>query len=144
MENRTYHLQNTVPIVHQIWQAQSMSTLHLFPVADCDGDFQGHEVSSSRPTKFIRNPSPSTKQEHLLWYSGMFGTMTLQQKISHSKSKNASAEGKASLISQISWTFRTSFISFALQPRYSRNFGHISRSLNIYPVLIQSDSMLEL
>lgn len=49
MENRMYHLQNTVPIVHQIWQAQSMSTLHPFPVANGDGDSQGHEVPSSRP-----------------------------------------------------------------------------------------------
>ena len=144
MEIRMYHIQNTVPILHQIRQAQSVSTLHSFPVPNGDGHSWGHEVSSSRATDLMKNPFPSTKQEHLLWYSGIFGTMTLQKKTNHSKSKNASAEGKAPLVSQVAWTFRTSFISFALQLRYSRSFGHISRSLNIYPVLSRSDTIFEL
>ena len=129
-----YHIRHTVPVVHEVRQAQSVSTLHSFPFHG-DEDPPRHEVSNLLSTNMMKSSSSSTKEEYVLWYSGILGTMTVQKKSTYSKSPNASAEGKAPLISEAVWTFRTSFISYALQLRYNRSFGHVSRSLNIYPVL---------
>lgn len=59
------------------------------------------------------------------------------------KSPNASARGKAPLVSETAWTFSPSFISYTLQLRYTRSLGHISRTLNIYPVLSRNDPVFE-
>ena len=139
-----HHIQNTVPIVHQSLQAQSMSTLHSAPAQNEVERCLGHEVSNSCSAKSMQYSCSRTKQEHTQWYSRTFGTLTLQKKSKYSKSPNASTEGKAPLISETAWTFRPSFISYALQLRYARSFGYISRSLNIYPVLSRHDRVFEM
>ena len=73
----------------------------------------------------------------------MFGTVTLEKKSKYSKS-SANAKGKRPLISEIAWTFRPSFIRYAIQLRYARSFGYISPSLNIYPVLSTSDTIFQI
>ena len=139
MANRMYHIQNTVPIVHQIRQAQSVSTLHCAPALNEVEDSWGHEVSNPCSSNSMSHPSSYFKQEHVLYYNTIMGTMTLQKNSKYSKSPNASAKGKAALVSETAWTFRPSFISYALQLRYARSFGYISRSLNIYLVLSRLD-----
>ena len=139
-----FHIQNTVPVVRQILQAQSVSTLHSAPSQDEDEDCPGHEVSISCSTDSIKYHSSRSKQEYARWYSRTFGTLTLQKKSKYSKSPKASTEQKAPLISETAWTFRPSFISYALQLRYARSFGYISRSLNFYPVLSYSDPVFKM
>lgn len=41
-------------------------------------------------------------------------------------------------------TFRSPFMSYAFQLRYTRSFGHISQSLNIYPVLSDDDPVFRM
>ena len=147
MANRMYHIQNTVPIVHQIRQAQSVSTLPSAPSQNEDEDCRGHKVSISCSTNSIQypsSPSSRSKQQHAQWYSRTFGTLNLQKKSKYSKPPSASNQGKTPLISETAWTFRPSFISYALQLRYARSFGYISRSLNIYPVLSYSDPVFKI
>lgn len=137
-----YHIQNTVPIVHQIQQAQSMSSLQSAASQCPDEKSSGREVSTLHCTNSMNNTCPSTKQEHVTWYGGMFGTMTLEKKSKYSKS-SANAKGKRPLISEMAWTFRPSFIGYAIQLRYARSFGYVSPSLNIYPVLSTSDTIFQ-
>ena len=131
-----YHIQNTVQIVRPVKQAQSASLLH--------DDFPRHEVSSLRCTHSRGSASPHTWQEHLLWYRGIFGTMTLRKISKYSQATSAGANGKIPLVNKTVWTFRPSFISYTLQLHYARSFRHISRSLNIYPVLSQSDPIFSM
>ena len=141
---RMYHIQNTIPILNQIRQAQSACTLKFSTGQDEDEDFSGHKIPSLSSTNSMEHPSPSTKQEHVLWYKGIFGTIYHQKKSKCSKSTHTSAEGKAPLISETSWTLISSFVSYALQIRYARSFGHISRSFQIYPVMSHLDPVFEL
>ena len=138
-----YHIQNTVPIVHQTQQAQSVSTLDSALDQSEDEESPGYEVSSSWFTKCITYASPCTEQEHVTWYRGMFGTMTLEKKSKYPKS-SASAGRKKPLVSEMAWTFRSSFISYAIQLRYARSFGYVSPSLNVYPVLDRSDPVFDM
>lgn len=139
-----YHIQNTVPIVHQIRQAQSSSTLYSGPGGNEDADSLEDESSVPCSTNSVEHPSPSTKQEHVQWYSRLFGTMTLQKKSKFYKSTNEGAEGRVSFVSETAWMFRPSYISYALQLRYSRSFGCISRSLRLYPVLSDHDPVFKM
>ena len=134
-----YHIQNTIPIIHRIWQAQDASNLH--PALDQNQDevSSGYEVSSLRSSNLTRCPSPYTEQEHVLWYRGMFGTMTLRKSSKYSQVPISGANGEIPLISETVWTFTPSFLSYTLQLFHARSFGHVSRSLNIYSVLSESD-----
>ena len=139
-----YHIQNTVPIVHQIRQAQYASTLH--PAVD-QNEYEvssGYEVSSLGSTNLTRSPSPYTEQEHVLWYRGMFGTMTLRKTSKYSQTPSAGADREIPLVSETVWAFTPSFISYTLQLLYARSFGQVSRSLNIYPVLSESDPIFSM
>ena len=138
-----YHIQNTVPIVHQIQQAQCVSILHSAPDQSEDDDSPGHKLSSLRSTNSMKHPSLSTKQERVTWYGGMFGTMILEKKSKYPKS-SASAERKKPLVSETAWTFRPSFISYAIQLRYARSFGYVSPSLKVYPVLDRYDPVFDM
>lgn len=133
-----YHIQNTVP-VHQIRQAQYASNRH--PALDQNEDevSSRYEVSTLRSSSSTEISSPYTEQEHLLWYRGMFGTLTLRKTSKYTRASSAGANGKTPLVSGTVWTFRPSFISYTLQLLYARSFGRISRSLNIYPMLSNSD-----
>ena len=142
MEDRMYHIQNTVPIVHQIQQAQSVSNLHYAPGRNTDEISSEHELSILHSTKPMKHPCPSTKQEHVTWYGGIFGSMTLEKKSKYSKS-SANAKWERPLITEMAWTFRPSFIRYAIQLRYARSFGYVSPSLNIYPVLSTSDTIFQ-
>ena len=144
MEKRMYHIQNTIPILNRIRQAQSASTSNLSAGQDQDEDFSGHKIPCLSSTNSMKYPSPSTKQEHVLWYKGIFGTIYHQKKSKYSKSTHTSAEGKASLISETSWTLMPSFVSYALRIRYARSFGHISPSFQIYPMMSHLDPVFEL
>ena len=130
-----YHIQNTVPVVHQIRQAQYASTLH----PALDEVSSGYAVSSLRFSSLTGSPSPYTEQEHVHWDGGMFGTVTLRKTSKYSGAPSAQADRKSPIVSETVWTFRPSFISYTLQLLYVRSFGHVSRSLNIYPVLSKSD-----
>ena len=139
-----YHIQNTVPVVHQILQTQSASTLHPALEQNEDKVSSGYEVSSLRSSNLRGSPSPYTEQEHLIWYRGMFGTVTLEKTSKYSQAPNAGANGKTTLISETAWTFRPSFIRYTLQLLYARSFGHVSQSLNIYPVLSEFDPIFSM
>ena len=144
MENRMYHIQNTVPVVHQILQTQSMST--LYPALD-KKEYKvspEYEVSNLCSTPKMGSPSPYTEQECVLWYSGIFGLITLRKTSKYSQTVEAGASGKIPLVNKTVWTFRPSFISFTLQLLYAWSFGHVSRSLNIYPVLSKSDPIFSM
>lgn len=143
MGNRMYHIQNIAPIVHQIRQAQSVSTFRSAPAQNEVEGSRGHEVSNC-PTNSMTHRSSYIKQEHVLYYNSIFGTVTLQKNSKYSKSLNASTEGNAPLINETAWTFRPSFISYSLQLRYVRSFGYISRSLNIYPVVSMDDPVIKM
>ena len=139
-----YHIQNTVPFTHQIRPAQSAST--LIPVLDPnkDEDSPGHEISSLRSINLSRFPSSYTEHEHVLWDGGMFGTMTLRKISKYSQAPSARANRRTPLVSETVWTFKPSFISYTLQLLYARSFGYVSRSLNIYPVLSESDPIFRM
>ena len=139
-----YHIQNTVPVVHQILQTQSMST--LYPALDkkeCEVS-PGYEISSLRSTPKMGSPSLYTEQECVLWYGGIFGTITLRKTSKYSQTVKAGASGKIPLVNKTVWTFRPSFISFTLQLLYARSFGYVSRNLNTYPVLSGSDPIFSI
>ena len=138
-----YQIQNTVPIVHQIREAQSMSTICSTP-RHMEVELSGHEVPNPRSTNVMKHSFSSTKQEHMVWYRGMFGTMTLQKKSKRSQPANAVAKGKALLVSETAWTFIPFFVGYALELRYARSLGYISRSLNIYPVLSEDHTVFAL
>ena len=137
MKNRMYHIQNTVPVVDQILQIQSASNVH--PALD------QYEYEVSPRCEVSTFPSsPYTEQKHLLWYRGMFGTMTLRKTSKYSQTPSAGANGERPLVSETVWAFTPSFISYTLQLLYARSFGHVSRSLNIYPVLSASDPIFSM
>ena len=139
-----YHIQNTVPIVHQNRLTQPVDTLHLVPHRDEDKDTRENEVLSLRSTKSTNIPPPSTQEEHVTWYNGMFGIMTLKQKSKYTKSSHSSVEGKLPLTSEITWFFRPAFMSYTLELRYAQSSGHVSRSFNIYPVLNDTDPIFRM
>ena len=134
-----YHIQNTVPVVHQILQTQSASNLR--PALDQNEDevSSGYKVSSLRSSNLTGSLSPYTEQVHSLWYRGVFGTVTLDKTSKYSQVPNPGANGRTTFVSETAWTFRPSFISYTLQLLYARSFGHVSRSLNVYPMLSNSD-----
>ena len=134
-----YHIQNTVPVVQHIRQAHSASLDQ-----NKDEDSPRYKVSSLRSTPVMGSPSPYTEQEHLLWDGGMFGTMTLRKTSKYFEAPSAGAKGELPLVSETVWTFRPSFVSYTLQLLYARSFGHVSRSLNIYPVLSDSDPIFSM
>ena len=136
MKNRMYHIQNTVPVVHQILQTQSASNVH--PALD------RYEYEVSPRCEVTFPSSPYTEQEHVLWYRGMFGTMSLRKTSKYSQTPSAGANGEIPLVSETVWAFTPSFISYTLQLLYARSFGHVSRSLNIYPVLSRSDPIFSM
>lgn len=139
-----YHIQNTVPIVHQIQEAQSRSTLRSASGQVEDENLSGHEVSSSRSTNNGKYSSPSTKEEHVIWYSGMFGNMTIRKRTKHSQPANAVAKAKTPLVSETAWIFRPTFLGRALQVSYVQSLGYISRSLRVYPMLSSQNSIFRM
>lgn len=139
-----YHIQNTVPINHRIQQAQSISIFSSAAGHNGDETSPEHKTSSLRSTKIIDFLSLFTKQEHALWYRGVFGTMTLRKNSKYTKSPGPRAGRKTRLFSKTAWTFRPSFINYTVQLCYARSFSHVSRSLNIYPVLSGADPVFEI
>ena len=137
-----YHIQNTVSVVHHIRHAQSAATSTLHPTLDEDPPRR--EVSSLCSTNIMGSSSPYTEQEHLLWCCGIFGTVALRKTSKYSQAPSAGAKEKIPLVSETVWTFRPSLISYTLQLLYARSFGHVSRSLNIYPVLSDSDPIFSM
>ena len=139
-----YHIQNTLPVVHQIRQAQYASISH--PALDQNEDEvpARYEISSLRSSSLTRSPSPYTEHEHLIWYRGMFGTVALKKTSKYSQASGVGANGKIPIVSGTVWTFRPSFISYTFQLLYARSFSHVSRSLNIYPVLSKSDPIFSM
>ena len=138
-----YHIQNTVPVVHQIRQAQYASIRHAALDQKEDKVSSKYEVSSLHSSNLTGSP-PYTEQEHLLWYRGMFGTVTLKKTSKYYQALNAGADGDMPLVNQTVWAFRPSFINYTLQLLYARSFGYVSRSLNVYPVLSESDPIFSL
>ena len=115
---------------------------HYTPGQTPDEKSSGHEISTLHSTKSMKHPCPTTKQEYVTWSGGILGTMTLEKKSKYPKS-STNAKGKRPLISEVVWTFRPSFIRYAIQLCYARSFGYISPSLNIYPVLSTSDTIFQ-
>lgn len=144
MKSRMYHIQNTVPVDHQTRQTEYASSPH--PPLDQNEEeiSSGYEISNLLSPNSTRSPSSYTQQEHVLWDGGRFGTVTFRKKSEYSPAMNTGANGKSPLVSEIVWTFRPSFISYTLQLLYSRSSGHISRSLNIYPVLSDSNPIFQI
>ena len=135
-------------IASRLYQIQSIrgekmnsmiSTLHERS-AD-NGDNQLKEVSPSMSSNHAKKNSPVPEVAFIPHYQGILGTVTLQRK---KRYINSRAVQRLVTIDESAWIIRPSFISYVLELRYIQSFRHISRTLNIYPVLYDTDEVFRM
>ena len=103
---------------------------------------QSSQVTTCRPSNVAKAVSLVTKQTLVQFYQGLLGTLTVRKKMRYGR--DHLAIGEPAFISETTWMIRPSMMSYALEFQILQSFRHISRTLNVYPVLRSSDEVFSM
>ncbi len=125
-----YHIQSIRPFVASF---SDTDTAKALPVTPLRNETTGRSVVSNRSSSLSSKvPPPVTKQTSSYWYKGIFGNVKVQTK---SRYIGVHATDEDPVVEKRIWTIKPSFVSYVLEMHYAQSFGHVSKSLNMYPIL---------
>lgn len=87
----------------------------------------------------------AVEQMDRMWYNGILGSVRSHKKLKRSSHSRKTPQNRMSVVlEENSFVINSSFVMRAFELRLCNGFGRISRSLNIYPVMMDNDPIFQM